>query len=118
MEPVLSDSLTDSLDRNPKLIDGSQITMQEAIDWTKTYQSNHEEQLKAIYFSADVFQTLLKQPGADGIRIYNATNADGKDCFVLVGATVTGDLTEGKSVAYDKGRCCPSECIASPLNHK
>lgn len=118
MEPaVLPDITPDSLDRKPSNTVGEQISMQEAIDWTKTYQSEHEGQLKAVYFSADVFQALLKQHGADGIRIYNATNAEGRNCFVLVGATADEDLTEGQRIVYDKGSCCPDSCVSSPLNH-
>lgn len=117
MEPELTDTLSDSLEKKPRVTVGAQISMQEASDWTKTYQNHHQGQLKAVYFSADVFITLLKQAGADGIRIYNATNADGKDCFVLVGATADTDLTEGQDLVYDKGACCPDNCVSSPLNH-
>ncbi|MBO0360206.1 hypothetical protein J0X19_19750 [Hymenobacter sp. BT186] len=117
MEPDFTDTLSDNLERKPRATVGAQISMQEAIDWTKTYQADHKGQLKAVYFSADVFQTLLKQYGADGIRIYNATDDQGKDCFVLVGATATGDLTEGQALVYDKGQSCPDTCAVSPLNH-
>ena len=117
MEPIVSDSPADNLDRKPRNTVGSQISMPEANDWTKTYQDHHEGHLKAVYFSADVFQALLKQQGADGIRIYNATDADGKNCFVLVGATAASDLTEEQSLAYDRGQRCPDMCAVSPLNH-
>lgn len=113
MEPMLSDSHTGVLATTA----GSVITMAEAVAWTGTYQATHPGGLKSVYFSADVFQALLKQTGAAGIRIYNATNSDGKNCFVLVGATADGDLAEGQDIAYDKGLCCPDTCITSPLNH-
>lgn len=117
MEPALPETFPDNSDRKPQTTVGAQISMQEAIDWTKTYQSDHQGRLKAVYFSADVFQTLLKQHGADGIRIYNATDTDGQDCFVLVGATATEDLTEEQNLVYDRGHRCPDGCVASVLNH-
>jgi hypothetical protein len=117
MEPEVTDILSDNLEKKPRATVGTQISMQEAIDWTKTYQSIHKGELKAVYFSADVFTDLLKQVGTDGIRIYNATDADGKDCFVLVGATAGTDLTEGRHLVYDKGNSCPDSCVSSPLNH-
>lgn len=117
MEPLFPDSLldSDSSDRKPKTSAGEKITLAEATDWTKTYQSNHPGQLKAVYFSADVFTDLLKQ-GGDGIRIYNATNDNGEDCFVLVSATANSDLTAER--IYDKGFPCPGTCVTSPLNHE
>ncbi|WP_022823164.1 hypothetical protein [Hymenobacter norwichensis] len=117
MEPEVTDILSDSPEKKPGATVGAQISMQEASDWTKTYQDKHQGELKAVYFSADVFTALLKQAGADGIRIYNATDATGKDCFVLVGATASDDLTEGRHLVYDKGASCPDSCVSSPLNH-
>jgi hypothetical protein len=116
MKPRFPDSLldSDSSDRKPRTSVGEKITLAEATDWTKTYQSNHPDQLKAVYFSADVFIDFLKQ-GGDGIRIYNATNDNGEDCFVLVSATTDSDLTAEQ--IYDKGFCCPNACVPSPLNH-
>ena len=81
------------------------------------YQANHEGQLRAVYFSADVFHALLKQAGTEGICIYNATNDKGQDCFVLVGATSGCNLTEKQSVVYERGQHCPHQCVVSPLNH-
>ena len=70
-----------------------------------------------MFFSTDVFEALSKQDGATGIRIYNAINSEGKECFVLVGATVDGDLTREQNIAVDKGQGCPDICVISPLNH-
>lgn len=96
---------------------GELISLSEAIDWTAAYQSEHPEGLRSVYFSADVFDNLLKQPGAKGIRIYNANDGT-KDCLVLVAATEDADLTGGEYKLYDRGLTCPSACaINSPLNH-
>ena len=96
---------------------GEQISLDKAIAWTATYQENHAGGLKSVFFSTTVFKQLFSQQGATGIRIYNATDSEGKDCFVLVGATQDGDLTEGQSIVFDKGNCCPDTCINSLLNH-
>lgn len=118
MQPVPAPLPASSVEttNTPQMV-GEQISLSEATAWTATYQSNHKEQLKAVYFSADVFTKLLQQGGAEGIRIYLATNDEGKDCFVLVGATVDSDLTAGESKLFDKGNCCPDTCVSSPLNH-
>ncbi|WP_375437093.1 hypothetical protein, partial [uncultured Hymenobacter sp.] len=90
---------------------------EEAKTWTTTYQHHREGGLKSVFFSADVFQKLFLQDGATGIRIYNATNSEGQECFVLVGATEEGDLAEDNNIAFDKGQRCPEVCVISPLNH-
>jgi S-adenosylmethionine:tRNA-ribosyltransferase-isomerase (queuine synthetase) len=102
---------------NPESADtfGEEISLEKAVAWTGTYQENHSGGLRAAFFSATVFQQLLKQYGTTGIRIYNATNSEGQDCFVLVGATEDGDLTKG--LIFDKGNVCPNACVTSVLNH-
>ncbi|MDF7815277.1 hypothetical protein P1X16_28100 [Hymenobacter sp. YC55] len=85
---------------------GAAISLQEAIDWTRNYQARHQGHVKASYFRTDVFKTLINLPSASGIRIYNATNTQGHDCFVLVGATENRDLTAESDPVYDKGNTC------------
>jgi hypothetical protein len=96
---------------------GEQISIDEATTWTATYQEAHPEGLQSVFFSASVFRKLLEQTDATGIRIYNATRPNGQDCFVLVGATESSDLTDEGSRVFDKGRVCPDNCLESPLNH-
>lgn len=96
---------------------GEVITLTQAIAWTGTYQAEHAEGLRSVYFSADVFTDLLAASGAKGIRIYNANNGT-NDCFVLVAATEDTDLTGSEYKLYDKGTGCPGSCpVNSPLNH-
>jgi hypothetical protein len=115
MDSTPSHDPSDELD--PKITAGERISFKKAEAWTATYQSDHASGLQSMFYSADVFLKLLRQDGATGIRIYNAINADGKECFVLVGATEEGDLTAEHNFVFDKGQGCPDICIVSSLSH-
>lgn len=59
----------------------------------------------AEFFNRDAIGLLLNVPGADGIRVYQATNANGEQKFVLVpvdknGRDIITQLT-GKSNAFN-----------------
>lgn len=101
---------------NSQNVVGERISFVKAAAWTATYQNDHAGGLQSVFYSADVFLKLLRQDGATGIRIYNAINPDGKECFVLVGATEEGDLTEEHNLVFDKGQGCPDTCIVSSLS--
>ncbi|UOQ67337.1 hypothetical protein [Hymenobacter volaticus] len=113
MESSSSSNLSDEL--NPQNTVGERISFEKAAAWTATYQNDHAGSLQSVFYSADVFLKLLRQEGATGIRIYNAINPEGKECFVLVGATEEGDLTEEHHFAFDKGQGCPDTCVISSL---
>lgn len=115
MDSTSSQSPSDELD--PKITVGERISFDKAEAWTATYQTDHAGGLQSVFYSADVFLKLLRQEGATGIRIYNAINSEGKECFVLVGATEEGDLTEEHNFAFDKGQGCPDICVISSLTH-
>lgn len=93
---------------------GEQITLSEAIDWTKEYQAHHKGETIAVRYDAQVFTDLLDQTDCTGIRIYNATLDNGKNSFVLVGVNALGqDLTSG--LLFEMGAVCPSSCDTGSL---
>ena len=94
---------------------GTPITLDEAKSWTNLYQKSHQNELRAVYFSSDVFQTLLKQAGTQGIRIYLANDGT-KDTMVLVSATGNADLTGPEYQIFDHGGAIPPGQITSLLN--
>ena len=94
---------------------GTPITLDEAKSWTNLYQKARRNELRAVYFSSDVFQTLLKQAGTQGIRIYLANDGT-KDTMVLVSATENGDLTGPEYQIFDHGSSIPPNHVTSPLN--
>jgi hypothetical protein len=61
------------------------------------------------HFPKEVIESILKQPGCEGIRFYYGGNADGSPAIVLVGidASLT-DMTDGELV--DDHVPCPPFC--------
>ena len=104
-----------------KSTSGSEIPLDDAVTWTGNYQADHAGKLRSVYFTSDVFQALMDQPGAKGIRIYLANSAattETLDTMILVSATDSADLTTvGEYVLYDHGTGTPPCTVTSPLNH-
>ena len=100
---------------------GSPIPLDDAVTWTGNYQSAHPNKLRSVYFTSEVFQALMDQPGAKGIRIYLANSeatTETLDTMILVSATADADLTTvGEYVLYDHGTGTPPCTVISPLNH-
>ncbi len=67
-------------------------------------------------FGRNAIDSLLRQPGCIGMRIYLARRADATIAFVLVGVDSAGsDMTSGKIL--ETGIPCPPWCdLASPLS--
>lgn len=93
---------------------GQKISLQEAEAWTSTYRHNQPNGLRSVYFSSSVFQALINQPNAKGIRIYLA-NDGSHDTMVLVSANEAADLTDPEYTLYDNGNCSPPFPVTSPL---
>lgn len=94
---------------------GQAISLNKAIEWTGTYQEAHPGKLRSVYFSKEVFKTLLDQSASDGIRIYLANDGT-HDTLILVGATEDTDQTEDGSNIFDHGHVSPPRSVVSPLN--
>ena len=93
---------------------GRKISLQEAEAWTKMYRHNQPDGLRSVYFSSTVFQALINQPNAKGIRIYLA-NDGSHDTMVLVSANEGADLTSPEYAVYQHGSCAPPNTVDSPL---
>ncbi|HTX18291.1 MAG TPA: hypothetical protein VMG34_06500 [Bacteroidota bacterium] len=72
--------------------------------------------LKGGYFGRSIFEKILSQPGAVGIRYYYAAKDDGSPTLVLVGVDSTGDDMV-KGVVGEVITPCPPLCSsANELN--
>lgn len=87
-----------------------QVTAEQAARWTADYQkSMGEGQLVAGYFGKNIFDKILKQEDAVGIRIYKAKHDNGDEVFVLVGVDDKGnDIVSG--VVGENVLPCPPFC--------
>ncbi len=94
-----------------------EITLTEAVTMTHDFQNDatFSGMTVSCGYDASVFEDLLAQGGATGIRIYFAKNSAGTLTTVLVATDEAGnDLTEG--LLMDKSILCPYNCPAdSPL---
>jgi hypothetical protein len=92
------------------------ISLQEAVEMTHAYQNAQEFSGKTIAskISASAYQSVLNQPGCDGLRTYFALK-DGTLTIVVVGVDSAGnDMTSG--VILNHGHDCPTNCASnSPL---
>lgn len=95
---------------------GSLITLTEGSTMTANFRRKFPHETKAVFYTLDIYTSLLSQEGCVGIRIYNALDVDGNMTNVMVGVDEQGnDLYEGK--VYNRGIMCPHVCPSSnPLN--
>ena len=94
---------------------GKQITLQEAQDLIKAFETKFPDQIKASFVGIDTLNLVLNQEGVMGVRIYYGYNTDSKIISpVLVGVDQEGrDMT---AVLVDELRPCPNDCdTSSPL---
>ncbi len=86
-----------------------QVTLNQAQRWTSEFQKTAGEgELIAGYFGRNIFERILDQEGAVGVRIYKAKHDNGDDVFVLVGVDKEGqDIT---SVVGEGIVPCPPFC--------
>lgn len=89
---------------------GEVITLEEAVEFTHTFQENNPDSIKAYTVSKDKLMLILEQEDCKGIRIYNGTDGNSsKNNLVLVGVDSTGeDMTEG--VILEDLSICPPHC--------
>lgn len=68
---------------------------------------------QATAFNRSAFEHLLAQPGAAGIRIYNARHADGSPTMVMVAVDAKGqDLATADATYTENGQNCPPFCVS------
>jgi hypothetical protein len=92
------------------------ITLANATALTKAHRANAaKDEVKGEMWPRDVFETLLAQPGAAGIRIYHGRGPKGEKQLVLVAVdSSAADMTNG--TIMEMGWPCPPYCdAASPL---
>ena len=110
------------------------ISLQQAIDMTTMFRARKGQILNPAFskvlsisetFNRDIFDALLAQPGAAGIRIYYgmdttmtihpivvAVNSNGDDIL----PTSTTSTTNDSGTIGEQSQPCPPSCISSPLN--
>lgn len=107
------------------------ISLQDAIDMTKTYRENRESILNSNYqnqnllaisetFDREVFDSVLGQDGCRSLRIYLGMSSQLQVHAIIVG--VDGDNNDqlpgaGDFKIIETGIRCPPDCVqASVLN--
>lgn len=93
---------------------GSEITLEEAKDYTHAFQEDNPGAIKSFYVGAKKLKLILDQEECVGVRIYNGydTDQNNKPNLVLVGVDKMGeDMTDG--IILDKLETCPSLCPGS-----
>ncbi|QJX46746.1 hypothetical protein HMJ29_07255 [Hymenobacter taeanensis] len=99
---------------NPKA--GRFLPKDSAAIKAKRYKDDHPKNTNANYCNATVIDSILRQPGCAGLRVYRVEKKKGYYGVVLVGVDSTGaDLLNGKSTttsalvaeSYER---CPDNC--------
>ncbi|MEX1139017.1 MAG: hypothetical protein WEB33_09685 [Bacteroidota bacterium] len=89
-----------------------QITTETALRYVANYHSMHGEQLTAGYMGRNIFEKILAQEGAVGIRIYNARLENGAPTYVIVGVDRNGNDLIGGIIGEDILPCPPACGVA------
>lgn len=89
---------------------GEVISLEEAQDYTKTFQADFPNDLKSFFVGINKLTLILEQPDCIGVRIYNGySEEDNAKNLVLVGVGPDGeDVTEG--VILERLIACPRFC--------
>ena len=114
------------------------ISLQQAIDMTTMYRARKGQVLNPAFskvlgisetFNRDIFDALLAQPGAAGIRIYYgmdntmaihsilvAVDSNNNDILPSTTTTTTTTTTTDGGIIGEQSQTCPPFCTTSPLN--
>ena len=95
--------------------EGSQITTAQGAALTAAFRGSFPNSRKAHFFGKDILNTILGQPGVEGIRFYHGLDTNGNMELVIVGVDANED--DVLSFIGDVAVPCPSQCDtkASPL---
>jgi len=88
--------------------EGSVISLSDGSVLTKRYRDNNPDSGKGVFYGRAHIEAILAQSGCKGIRMYFATEADGSQTVVLVGADSNGD--DLLNVVIENGTKCPVTC--------
>ena len=84
-----------------------QITTETALRYVGNYHSMSGEQMTAGFMGRNIFEKILAQDGAVGIRIYNARLENGAPTYVIVGVDKDGNDLIGGVIGEDVLNCPP-----------
>jgi hypothetical protein len=102
-----------SLDRttSPKAIftgnEEHRISTEAALRYVANYHAMEGAQLTAGYMGRNIFEQILAQEEAVGIRIYNARLDNGSPTYVIVGVDREGNDLIGGVIGEDVIQCPP-----------
>src|SRR6476469_3651883 len=111
------------------------ISLQQAIDMTTMFRARKGQILNPAFskvlsisetFNRDIFDALLAQPGAAGIRVYYGMDSSMAVHSILVAVDSTGNdilpatntsasTTNDSGTIGEVGQTCPPNCVTSPL---
>ena len=92
------------------------ISLADAVALTKAHRASAaKDEPKAGMWPKDVFETLLAQPGAAGIRIYHGRDAAGARHMVMVAVDSTGEDMTAATIMEMEWPCPPWCPTNSPL---
>ncbi|RXR34850.1 hypothetical protein EQG68_02775 [Flavobacterium piscinae] len=94
---------------------GGVITLKEAQDLVRTYQTSNPEEVKGFFIGANHLKAILNQERCIGVRIYNAYEEESKThTLVLIGVDGNeNDMKEG--VIVDRLVKCPPHCSGTVI---
>lgn len=90
--------------------EGDFITVTQGSQWTANFRNSANfDGVKAQFYGKSKLNTVLRQTGCVGIRIYRAIDDTGAPVLVLVGVDVNeNDMHTG--YILEKGNACPPYC--------
>lgn len=86
------------------------ISLTEAADLTRRHRNEHKDEGHGGFFHREAFDTLLKQPGCAGIRIYRGKGPKGDRHFVIVGVDAEGADMATEGAVMERCYPCPPDC--------
>lgn len=95
---------------------GEIITLEEAIDFTHSFQTRNPDELKSFFVGINKLNLILEQKDCVGLRIYNGYNTETrKNNLVLVGVDEKGEDITNDVILEDLSVCPPDCPKSSPL---
>jgi hypothetical protein len=101
-------NLKTSIDMSFNGSEGGLISLQDGAAMTARFRTNFPTQIKARFFGKAVLDQLLNQPGAQGIRMYFAQNANNEMELVICAADENENDMLG--MIADMALSCPIRC--------